>query len=137
MIFFLTLIFSLMMIANMAKLICWNYRGLFGRDTSSCIKFLIRKFKPLIFCLVETWADNDRLDKFCSKLGNAGLGLPLWPIVILGASLFFVNDNWVRSLLLSGLGMPYIWSLLALRMNLGSSPLFITPRASRNNLWFG
>ncbi|XP_039138794.1 uncharacterized protein LOC120276131 [Dioscorea cayenensis subsp. rotundata] len=30
----------------------------------------MKKIKPLIFCLVETRADNGRLDKFCCKLSN-------------------------------------------------------------------
>lgn len=31
---------------------------------------MMRKFNPNIFCLVVTRADNDNIDKFCSKLGG-------------------------------------------------------------------
>lgn len=58
------------MIEDKSILICWNCRGFSNRDTSSRIKFLMKKIKPLIFCLVETRADNGRLDKFCCKLSN-------------------------------------------------------------------
>lgn len=30
----------------------------------------MKKIKPIIFCLVETKADGDRLSRFCSKLGK-------------------------------------------------------------------
>lgn len=55
---------------NITNIVCWNCRGISSRDTFTRIKFLMKKFKPLIFCLVETRADNGRLDKFCSKIGK-------------------------------------------------------------------
>lgn len=48
-------------------------QGLSGRDTTFRIKHLMKNLNPLVFCLVETKADNERLDKLCSKIGN------IWP----------------------------------------------------------
>ncbi|XP_039144058.1 uncharacterized protein LOC120281255 [Dioscorea cayenensis subsp. rotundata] len=45
-------------------------KGISKRDSFSRIKFFMKKYKPLIFCLVETRADNGRLAKFCSKLSK-------------------------------------------------------------------
>lgn len=61
---------SLIMIDNVFKIVCWNCRGVSGRDTSARIKQLMKQLNPFIFCLVETRADNSRLDIFCSKLGQ-------------------------------------------------------------------
>lgn len=68
--FFLPLLTSIIfsMIDNITKLVCWNYRGLSGRDTSSRIKYMMKNINPIIFCLVETCVDNNRLDSFCLKL---------------------------------------------------------------------
>ncbi|XP_039123479.1 uncharacterized protein LOC120260105 [Dioscorea cayenensis subsp. rotundata] len=53
---------------NTTKLICWNYRGISSRDTSSRVFRIIQSHKPAVVCLVETRADSDRLDRFCRKI---------------------------------------------------------------------
>lgn len=85
--FFLSLLFNLLfqigfifyvlyilidfaMIDNTSKLVCWNCRGISGRDTSSCVRYMMKKINPIIFCLVETREDNGRINNFCSKLGH-------------------------------------------------------------------
>lgn len=62
---FFTLLVFLM---NSAKIICWNCRGISSRDTSSRVFRLIRTFKLVLVCLVETRADSGRVDRFCRKL---------------------------------------------------------------------
>lgn len=56
------------MLSMSAKIICWNCRGISARDTCSRILHFIRKDKPWIICLLETRANHDRVDRFCSKL---------------------------------------------------------------------
>lgn len=56
------------MLSMSAKIICWNCRGISARDTCSRILHFIRKDKPWIICLLETRANDDRVDRFCSKL---------------------------------------------------------------------
>lgn len=53
---------------NIAKILCWNCRGISTGDTSSRVFCLIRTLKPLIVCLVETRANSDRVDRFCNKV---------------------------------------------------------------------
>lgn len=53
---------------NCAKFICWNYRGISARDTSARVFHLIKRFRPLIVCLVETRANSERVDRFCNKI---------------------------------------------------------------------
>ncbi|XP_039132268.1 uncharacterized protein LOC120269046 [Dioscorea cayenensis subsp. rotundata] len=64
------LLYMFDMIENKVKFVCWNCRGISGRDTSTRVKYLMKHHNPLIFCLVETRADHRRLDIFCSKLGR-------------------------------------------------------------------
>lgn len=65
--FYLLLLFiSLPM--NTTKIICWNYRGISMRDTSSRVFRLMRTHKLVVVCLVETRANSDRLDRFCRKM---------------------------------------------------------------------
>ncbi|XP_039118470.1 uncharacterized protein LOC120254421 [Dioscorea cayenensis subsp. rotundata] len=45
-----------------------NCRGISAIDTSSGVLRLIRKFNPIIVCLVETHANSDRVDRFCNKV---------------------------------------------------------------------
>lgn len=56
---------------DLTKIMCWNCRGVLGRDTSTHIWHMIKTHNPLIFCLVETRADSVRLEKFCNRLGRA------------------------------------------------------------------
>lgn len=56
------------MFTGLTKFVSWNCRGVSGRDTVARIKYLMRKLNPVIFCLVETRADDARLEKFCSKI---------------------------------------------------------------------
>lgn len=58
----------LTMFTNTTKMICWNYGGVSSRDTVSGILYLMKKFNPVILCLVETRANDERLERFCSKL---------------------------------------------------------------------
>lgn len=53
---------------DLTKIIYWNCRGVSSRDTTTRIFYLMRKFKPVIICLVETRTNDDRLQRFCSKL---------------------------------------------------------------------
>ncbi|XP_039145509.1 uncharacterized protein LOC120282722 [Dioscorea cayenensis subsp. rotundata] len=49
-------------------MVCWNCRGVSSPDTTSRILYLLKKLKPAIFCLVETRANDNRLQRFCSKI---------------------------------------------------------------------
>lgn len=55
---------------NFTSLLCWNFRGEPRRDTSSRVLKLLRKYKPLMLCLVETRPDDVCLRCFCMKLGK-------------------------------------------------------------------
>lgn len=62
---------SFILIMEISRLTCWNWKGSSGRYTFSWIFHLIKKFNPSIFGLVETRADDNRLDRFCLKLRNS------------------------------------------------------------------
>lgn len=68
---------SLSMFTGPTKLVSWNCGGISGRDTVSHIKHLMRKLNLIVFCLVETRADDARLEKFVPKLVRNGPGLLL------------------------------------------------------------
>lgn len=61
------------------NIICWNCREISSRDTSSRVLRLIQKYKLMKVCLVETRANDDRFDRFCTKL------LRSWNWVVLSA----------------------------------------------------
>lgn len=56
------------MIDKITKLVCWNCRGVSGRDTSARIKHMMKSINPIFFCIVETRANSARLDSFSAKL---------------------------------------------------------------------
>lgn len=58
------------MLTDPTKIVCWNCRGVSSQDTTSRIFHLMKKIKPIIFYLVETRADDDRINRFYSKLGK-------------------------------------------------------------------
>lgn len=64
---FLILIWFTMFI-DPTKIICWNCQGVSSRYTTSRIFYLLKKFNPIMICLVETRVNDDRLQRFCSKL---------------------------------------------------------------------
>ncbi|XP_039120948.1 uncharacterized protein LOC120257557 [Dioscorea cayenensis subsp. rotundata] len=51
--------------------ICVLLLGISKWDTSSHVLRFIRKHKPSLLCLVETRANEDRLNRFCGKLPNS------------------------------------------------------------------
>lgn len=53
---------------NASKIICWDFRGISSRDTSSWVFCLIKKHNLLLLYLVETRADSARVDQFNKKL---------------------------------------------------------------------
>lgn len=55
-------------IMKSANIIWWNYRGISTRDTSSRILCFIQSHKSMLMCLVETMANSDRINHFCSNL---------------------------------------------------------------------
>lgn len=56
------------MFTELTKIICWNCRGVSSRDATSRIFYLMKKFNLIMLCLVETRANDNRLQRFCSKL---------------------------------------------------------------------
>lgn len=52
------------------NIICWNCRGILARDTSSRVFHLIRTYKPLLVCLVETRANLDIADRFSKRISR-------------------------------------------------------------------
>lgn len=62
--------YKLIMFMNSHKIVCWNCRDVLSHDTISIILHLLKKFKPMIFSVVETRADDARLTRFCSKIEN-------------------------------------------------------------------
>lgn len=64
-IFLLSFIQFIMIALN---ILCWNCRGISARETSSRVLHIIKRHKSSLVCLVETRADNARLDCFCASI---------------------------------------------------------------------
>lgn len=65
------LVFSkFLLIMDSHNIVYWNCRGVSSRDTISRILHMLKKFKPIIFCLVETRTDDARLSRFYSNIEN-------------------------------------------------------------------
>lgn len=67
---FNSILFLLSIFMDSIKLICWKCRGVSGSDTTSQIKQMMRKSKPHIICLVETRANENRLNRFVSTIDH-------------------------------------------------------------------
>lgn len=52
------------------KILCWNCRGISSKETFDRVLNLIKTHHPKIICLVETRANVDRADHFCSKISR-------------------------------------------------------------------
>lgn len=64
------ILYKLIMFMDPQNIVCWNCRGVSSRDMISRILHLLKKFKPIIFCQVETRADDARLSRFYSNIEN-------------------------------------------------------------------
>lgn len=66
---FLLFVIALIILVFMhkANIICWNYRRISSKDTSTRVLHLIQKNRPMIICLVETRANSKRVDRFSVK----------------------------------------------------------------------
>lgn len=61
-------LYAYFILMDLTCLICWNCKGLLGRDTTTHIFALIKKYNHVICYLVETRADSSRLDRFAMKI---------------------------------------------------------------------
>lgn len=57
-----------LMFTELTKIICRNCRGVSSLDTTSRVFHPMKKYKPIMICLVETRTNDDRFQRFCSKL---------------------------------------------------------------------
>lgn len=73
-----------MLFMGLTKIICCNCRGVSGYNIVSCIVNMMKKVNPLIFYLVETRVNTDRLDCFCSKLNKRWCWAALEAVAYLG-----------------------------------------------------
>lgn len=53
---------------NNPKIMCWNCKEISASKTSTRVIHLIRSHHPVVVCLVETRANSNRVDHFCSKI---------------------------------------------------------------------
>lgn len=50
------------------NILCWNYRGISEWETSSRVIYIIKQHKSSLVYLIETRADDARLDRFCAYI---------------------------------------------------------------------
>lgn len=51
-----------------SSVLCWNYRGISNANCQNCLRELISKHNPQIWCIVETRANEERCHRFCREM---------------------------------------------------------------------
>ena len=56
---------------NKINIICWNCRGLSGNAPIDRIRNMIRTYKPAVVCLVESRANQERVERFVARFSRS------------------------------------------------------------------